>query len=93
MISALGLYTVGGIASFTGHPTLAAVVYAAGISMCALALWLSRGADSGDDPPRGGEEPSDERPPGDPEQPEFDFARFEREFRAYSDSAREPAIR
>ena len=95
VLSALGLYGVGAVASLTDHPTLAALVYAAGISLCAFTLWLSRGEDAGEDPPRGGEEPSDERPPPGPDgMPEFDFAAFEREFRVYSERrAREPALR
>jgi hypothetical protein len=94
VISALALYAVGASASLTDHPTLAALVYAAGISLCAFALWLSRGEDTGEDPPRGGEEPSDERPPPEPDGlPEFDFAAFEREFRKYAERSREPALR
>jgi hypothetical protein len=94
VLCALGLYAVGGVASFSGHSTLAAAVYSVGISMCAFALWLSRGTDAGDEPPRGGEEPSDERPPPEPDgQPEFDFAAFEREFRAYARRDRDPAMR
>jgi hypothetical protein len=92
----LVLSALGAVASLTDHPTLAALVYAAGISLCAFTLWLSRGEDTGDDPPRGGEEPSDERPPPGPDGlPEFDFAAFEREFRAYSEDERppEPALR
>jgi hypothetical protein len=92
VVCALGLYVVGAIASLTDHATLAAVVYAAGISLCAFALWLSRGRDSDEGPPRG-EEPSDERPPPEPDGlPEFDFAAFERDFRAYADRARDPAM-
>jgi hypothetical protein len=94
--SALGLYLVGAIASLSHHPTLAALVYAAGISICALALWLSRGADPGEDPPPGGAEPSDERPPPEPDGlPPFDWGAFEREFRSYAErsgSPREPAL-
>lgn len=81
---ALLLYGVGGLASLAGHPTIAALAYAAGISVCALALWLSRGSDA-DDPPRGGDEPSDEQPPPAPDgMPEFDWNAFEREFRTYA---------
>ena len=88
VISALGLYAAGGVASLTHHPVVAAVVYAAGIVVCAFAAWLSRGSDS-EDPP-GGEEPVDEQPPPEPDGlPTFDWNAFEREFRAYSD--REPA--
>ena len=90
--SALLLYLVGGIASLAGHATLAAIAYASGISVCALALWLSRGSDA-DDPPRGGEDPSDEQPPPAPDGlPAFDWEAFERDFRAYSRSSeRTPA--
>ena len=88
VMSALGLYAAGGVASLTHHPVVAAVVYAAGIVVCAFAAWLSRGSDS-EDPP-GGEEPVDEQPPPEPDGlPTFDWNAFEREFRAYSD--REPA--
>jgi hypothetical protein len=88
VLSALGLYAVGGVASLSHHPMLAAVVYAAGIVVCALAAWLSRGSDS-EDPP-GGEEPVDEQPPPEDDGlPRFDWDAFERDFRAYSE--REPA--
>jgi hypothetical protein len=88
VISALCLYAVGGLASITHHPVLAAFMYAAGIVVCALAAWLSRGTDS-EDPPDG-EEPVDEQPPPQPDGlPDFDWARFEEEFRAYSE--RSPA--
>ena len=85
VLCALGLYVVGAVASLTSHGTLAAFVWATGITICAFALWLSRGKDSGEEPPRGGEEPSDERPPPEPDGlPEFDFPAFERQFRAYA---------
>jgi hypothetical protein len=88
VISALCLYGVGGLASLTHHAGLAAFMYAAGIVVCALAAWLSRGTDS-EDPPDG-EEPVDEQPPPEPDGlPTFDWARFEEEFRAYSE--RSPA--
>jgi len=88
VISALGLYAIGGLASFTHHPMLAALVYAAGIAVCALAAWLSRGTDS-EDPPDG-EEPEDEQPPPEPDGvPRFDWAAFEQQFRAYAE--RRPA--
>jgi hypothetical protein len=81
------LYLVGGVASLAGHATLAD---AAGISVCALALWLSRGSDA-DDPPRGGEDPSDEQPPPAPDgMPRFDWNAFEREFRSYARRAERP---
>lgn len=82
--SALALYAVGGVASLTHHPSLAGLVYAAGIATCALAAWLSRGTDS-EDPPQG-EDPVDEQPPPEPDGlPELDWARFERAFREYSE--------
>lgn len=87
VISALALYGVGGIASVSHHPMIAALVYAAGIAVCALAVWLSRGTDS-EDPPSGGEEPQDERPPPEPDGlPELhlDWGEFERAFRDYAD--------
>jgi hypothetical protein len=84
VLSAVALYAVGGLASLTHHPMLAAFVYASGIAVCALAAWLSRGSDS-EDPP-GGQQPEDEQPPPEPDgMPTFDWARFETQFRAYSD--------
>jgi hypothetical protein len=89
VFSAVALYLVGAIASVSHHPILAGIVYAAGIFVCTLAVWLSRGTDP-EDPPQGGEEPSDERPPPSPDGlPQLDWAEFERAFRAYSE--REPA--
>jgi hypothetical protein len=94
VLSALGLYVVGGIASLKHHTTLAALVYATGIAVCALALWLSRGVDPGEEPPRGDDEPTDERPPPSPDGvPAFDWGAFEREFRSYSDRSRAPDTR
>jgi uncharacterized membrane protein YfcA len=93
VVSALTLYAVGGLASLTHHPVLAGLVSAAGIIVCALAVWLSRGSDS-EDPPGGEDEPSDEQPPPEPDGlPTFDWALFERDFRSYSerDRARELA--
>jgi hypothetical protein len=86
--SALGLYVIGGVASLTHHPVLAGLVYAAGIIVCALAAWLSRGTDS-EDPPDG-DEPVDEQPPPEPDGvPRFDWALFEQEFRAYESRGHE----
>ena len=91
VLSAVGLYAVGGVASLTRHPMLAGLVYAAGIIVCALAAWLSRGTDS-DDPPSDGEDPADEQPPPEPDGvPRFDWGAFERQFRAYARGRREPA--
>jgi hypothetical protein len=84
VVSAIGLYAVGGLASLTQHPELAAFVYASGIVICALAAWLSRGSDS-EDPPSDGEDPADEQPPPEPDGlPRFDWAALERDFRAYA---------
>jgi hypothetical protein len=87
--SALVLYAVGGVASITHHPSLAALVYAAGIATCALAAWLSRGSDS-EGPPRG-DEPVDEQPPPEPDGlPELDWTEFEQAFRSYAERDRDP---
>jgi hypothetical protein len=91
VISAIGLYAVGGLASITHHPQLAVFVYASGIVICALAAWLSRGSDS-EDPPSDGEDPADEQPPPEPDGvPGFDWAAFERDFRAYAVNEARPA--
>jgi hypothetical protein len=91
VLSAIGLYAVGGVASVTGHPGLAGLLYAAGIVTCALAAWLSRGTDS-EDPPDSGE-PVDERPPPEPDGlPPFDWPEFERAFRTYAERS-SPEIR
>jgi hypothetical protein len=84
VVAALTLYAVGAVASLTHHTMLAGLVFASGIALCALAAWLSRGSDS--EGPPGGEEPVDEQPPPEPDAvPRFDWASFEREFRAYSE--------
>jgi hypothetical protein len=84
VLCALVLYGVGGLASLTHHPALAAVVYGSGISVAALAAWLSRGRDQ-EDPPGGGDAPVDEQPPPSPDGiPRVDWARFDREFREYA---------
>ncbi len=56
LLAALGLYLVGLGASLTHHGAVAAAVYACGISISALAVWLSRGEDRSD-PPRGDDPP------------------------------------
>jgi hypothetical protein len=84
VICALGLYAIGGVATLTHHSALAAIVYATGISVAALAAWLSRGRDQ-EDPPDGGSEPVDEQPPPGPDGvPWWDWERFERDFREYA---------
>ncbi len=91
VLCALALYAVGAVASLTHHPALAGLVYAAGITICTLAAWLSRGSDT-EEPPG---EPAGEWPPPDPEgAPKCDWEAFERSFQAYSDSRnrdRDPA--
>jgi hypothetical protein len=90
VVSAIGLYVVGGLAWLTGHAMLAALVYTAGIVVCALAAWLSRGSDS-EDPPGEDPEPVDEHPPPEPDgMPTFDWTAFEREFRSFADRQRRP---
>src|SRR5438874_6874609 len=85
VFAALVLYAVGLVASLSHHGALAAVLYATGIMVSALAAWLSRGSDSGGGPPPG-DDPADEQPPPDPDGvPQFDWAAFEREFRVYSE--------
>ncbi|HET9103332.1 MAG TPA: hypothetical protein VFN55_08250 [Solirubrobacteraceae bacterium] len=88
---ALILYAVGGVASLTDHPLLADFVYGTGILVSALAAWLSRGQDHGEPPD--GDEPGDEQPPPEPDGvPRWDWARFEREFRDYTERRqRDPA--
>lgn len=83
MVAALCLYAIGLAASLTHRGSLAAVVYASGISVCALALWISRGRDPGEGPDDGGD-PGDEQPPPEPgDAPAFDWTAFERQFRDY----------
>ena len=92
VLGALLLYAVGLASSLTHHALLAVVLFAAGISLSALAAWLSRGNDSGGGPPRG-DEPVDEQPPPDPDGlPRFDWAAFERDFHDYARRRRDPVI-
>ena len=85
VLSGLTLYAVGGLAALAHRETLAGLVFAAGIFTCALAVWLSRGADSEDPPPD--DEPADEPPPPGPRDgvPKLDWDAFERAFRAYAE--------
>jgi hypothetical protein len=86
VLAALTLYGVGVFASLTHHPLFAGIVYVSGIAACALAAWLSRGIDPEDPPDDGGQDPPNEEPPphGPDGLPAFDWAAFERQFRAYS---------
>jgi hypothetical protein len=89
VLCALLLYAVGSYASVTQHKLLAGFVLGAGILISALAAWLSRGRDQ-EDPPSDGDQPIDEHPPPEPDGvPRFDWAAFERQFRAY-DRRRSP---
>lgn len=93
VVSAVCLYAAGVFASITHHGALAAIVYGAGIGVCALAVWLSRGIDPGD-PPDGRDEPGGEQPPPGPRGiPAFDWTAFEFQFRSYADREREPMSR
>ena len=81
LLGALALYGVGLVAFLKHHPALAVLLAAAGIATSTLAAWLSRGADSGGRPPH-----EEEPPPPDPDwPPSFDWARFERDLRAYAE--------
>ncbi len=92
VVCSLVLYGVGALASLTHHVALAAVVYGAGISVAALAAWLSRGRDQ-EDPPDDGDQPVDEQPPPEPDGvPRLDWARFEREFREYARRQERPPV-
>lgn len=93
VIAALALYGVGALASLAHHGALAGVVYASGILVCSLAVWLSRGSDRGDGPdwPGGGDSPEDEQPPPGPDGiPTLDWDEFERERARWE---RDPATR
>jgi hypothetical protein len=92
VLAAVALYGVGVFASLTHHPLLAGVVYISGIAACALAAWLSRGIDPDDPPDDGGQDPPNQGPPPDGPDglPAFDWAAFERQFRAYANRRRQP---
>lgn len=94
VFAALALYGVGVFASLTHHALLAGVVYVSGIAACALAAWLSRGIDPEDPPDDGGQEPPNQGPPPDDPDglPAFDWAVFERQFRAYARGRRREPV-
>jgi hypothetical protein len=90
VLGALLLYGAGLAASLTHHPVPSVVLFASGITVSALAAWLSRGNDSGGGPPRG-DEPVDEQPPPEPDGvPRLDWAAFERDFRDYARRRKQP---
>jgi hypothetical protein len=87
LLAALGLYLVGLGASLTHHGGVGAAVYACGISISALAVWLSRGKDLRDPPP--GDDPPDAPPPSGPDDPsDFDWEAFERDLGVYAERQR-----
>jgi hypothetical protein len=87
LLASVGLYLVGLGASLTHHGAVAAAVYACGVSICALAAWLSRGKDRSDPPP--GDDPPDAPPPSGPDDPTaFDWEAFERQLGVYTDRQR-----
>jgi hypothetical protein len=91
VVVAIGLYLLGTIASLADHGILAGTVYAAGILVCSLAVWLSRGMkrDDGPDGESDGGPPGDERPPSGPDgTPSFDWDEFERELASWSERSR-----
>lgn len=80
------LYLVGTIAALDHRAVLAAVSFGAGILICSLAVWLSRGGSE----PGGGWDDGQE-PPIDPDPgpgPEWDWDDFERELADYASGAR-----
>jgi hypothetical protein len=90
VMGAVTLYLLGAYTRFTHHTVTSAAVFAAGISLSALAAWLSRGR-TPEDPRR---EPVDPEPPAAPrDEPRFDWPAFERDFQSYSRRPREPAGR
>jgi hypothetical protein len=76
VLAVVALYLVGAGALFAHRTGLAAVVFAAGLTLAALAIWLSRGGT----PPRpaeDGREPEVEPPPPAP----FDWSFYEQQLR------------
>jgi uncharacterized membrane protein YfcA len=83
LAAALVLYAVGALASLTHRDLLAGIVYASGILVCSLAVWLSRGVgrDDGGGGGGGSGPPGDKRPPTGPHArtPTLDWDEFDRE--------------
>lgn len=96
VLGALLLYGIGAVASVLHRGQLAGLLYASGIVVCSVAVWLSRGSDRGDGPdgPGGEEPPQDEQPPPGPDgipTLDWDWEAFERERAAWGQ--RHPAKR
>jgi hypothetical protein len=89
LLSAAALYAVALLALLKHRGPLTILLFAAGVATSALALWLSRGHEDGGPPP--GEEPIERHPPPGPDGlgATFDWVRFERELRAYTDRTRD----
>lgn len=89
LLGALALYAVALLAMLRHRGELTILLFAAGIATSALAAWLSRGREDGG--LTGGYEPIDLHPPPGPDDLDgFDWARFERDFRAYVERRRDP---
>lgn len=88
VMAAMILYAVGALATIAHHEMVAGVVYATGIVVCALAVWLSRGVDTddgGDWPGGWGGPPENEQPPPGPDGlPTIDWDEFERDLATWS---------
>jgi hypothetical protein len=93
VVAAVILYCVGTLASLSHHGLLAGTIYASGILVCSLAVWLSRGIrrDDGSEGGGGGGgngngPPGNQRPPSGPDGLlTFDWDEFERELSAWSE--------
>ena len=76
VVGVSALYLVGGGALLAHRTGLAALVFGAGLALCALAVWLSRGTT----PPRRGDGEAPPRPV-DPPPVDFVWTFYEDEFR------------
>lgn len=81
VLSALLLYAIGAVASVLHRGGVAGLLYASGIVVCSVAVWLSRGTERGDglDGPGGSEPPTDDHPGTGPDGlPALDWDQFDR---------------
>ena len=84
------LYLAGGAALLAHRTGLAALVFGAGLALCAVSVWLARG---GTPPPRGdggSHPPSEPTPPVEPAPIVFDWSYYEDQLRASAPDAPEP---